>query len=190
MNKSLTAVLSSVFDATDEFICLECGYDDPDCGYDGGDKSEFIALMTGPADDIAEYFEGQGYAEDCAQEYLSAVASGDDDALEQVDLMQLACEFRLGCDAVYFNSWQESEFSAKTTYMKLWDFLLDRADILINNNKFEVGDFDHVDYLLGLFVDGFGWGINVCQDTVLAAMHGDEAALKELDADIVHYVTE
>ena len=190
MNKSLTAFLSSVYDATDEFICLECGYDDPDCGYDGGDKADFIALMTGPTDDIAALFKGCRYSEICAADYIKFIKSGDTNDLLFVDLMQLACEFRLGCDAVYFESWKASEFSCKTTYMKLWDFLLDRADILINDNKFEVGDFDHVDYLLGLFVDGFGWRINVCQDTVLAAMHGDEAALKELDADIVHYVTE
>lgn len=192
MNKStLTAVLSKIYDATDDFIWHECGYDDPDCAVcTGGNKADFIALMTGPADDIANYFDGQGWAEICAADYIKAVESGDKDALGFVDLMQLACEFKLGCDAVYFNSWQASEFSGNTTYMKLWDFLLSRADILINAGQFEVGDFDHVDYLLGLFVDAFGWNINVCQDTVLAAMRGDEAALKELDDDIVRFVTE
>lgn len=192
MNKStLAAVLSAVYDATDDFIWYECGYDDPDCAVcTGGNKADFIALMTGPAEGILAAFEGLGYAEICAADYIKAVASGDKDNLGFVNLMQLACEFKLGSDAVYFNSWLESEFSGKTSYMKLWDFLLSRADILINNNQFEVGDFDHVDYLLGLFVEAFGWNINVCQDTVLAAMRGDEAALKELDDDIVRFVTE
>ena len=190
MNKStLTAALATAYDTAGAYIS-DIGYDDPYCGYDGGDKSEFIALMTGPADDIAEYFEGQGYSDDCAQEYLSAVASGDDDALEQVDLLQLACEFLLGDNARYFDSWQESAFANKVSYMKLWDFLLNRADILINDNKFEVGDFDSTAYLMGLFVDGLGYNIDVTQDIVLAAMRGDINSLALLDADIVRYVTE
>ena len=184
MNKSaLIAALSSAYEEANRVIDAS-GYDDEDL-YDSLSESDFIELMTGPAQDVIDAFTGYGrYYRQCAGAYLEAIGQDGTMMLEQCDLVALATKCILGDSIKYFEGWQDSMFAGVITYQELVDFIISRARSVVASHDLYTVDYPEMyAYALSLF---YSYDYDtVDQDTMLAAMRYERDALDELEAHLL-----